>query len=106
MANALKFHREGAPPVISVRATLDPRHQRCELVVRDNGVGFEEKHTHRIFNVFQRLHGRSQYEGSGIGLAICRKIAERHGGTITARSTPGEGSTFHVSLPLRQRAAP
>jgi PAS domain S-box-containing protein len=106
VANALKFHRQGVPPVVSVRATLDPRLQRCELRVEDNGIGFEEKYTDRIFNVFQRLHGRVQYEGSGIGLAICRKIAERHGGTIGARSTPGEGATFHVSLPLRQHAAP
>ena len=106
VANALKFHREGVPPVVSVRATLDPRLQRCELRVEDNGIGFEEKYTDRIFNVFQRLHSRGQYEGSGIGLAICRKIAERHGGTIGARSTPGEGATFHVSLPLQHQAAP
>ncbi|MFY0581169.1 ATP-binding protein [Cystobacter fuscus] len=106
VANALKFHREGVPPVVSVRATLEPRLQRCELRVEDNGIGIEEKYTERIFNVFQRLHGRNQYEGSGIGLAICRKIAERHGGTISARSTPGEGTTFLVSLPLRRHAAP
>ncbi|WP_179956400.1 sensor histidine kinase [Melittangium boletus] len=106
VANALKFHREGVPPVVSVRATIDPRLQRCELRVEDNGIGFEEKYTDRIFNVFQRLQGRTQYEGSGIGLAICRKIAERHGGGISARSTPGEGSTFHVTLPLRQHATP
>ena len=100
MANALKFHRQGIPPVISVRATVHPRAQRCELEVEDNGIGFEQKYAERIFNVFQRLHGRGQYEGSGIGLAICRKIAERHGGGITARGSPGRGSSFHVSLPL------
>ncbi|ATB44270.1 two-component sensor histidine kinase [Cystobacter fuscus] len=102
VGNALKFRREGVPPVISVRGTVDPRSQRCELVVEDNGIGFEEKFADRIFNVFQRLHGRGQYEGTGIGLAICRKIAERHGGSIRARSTPGEGAAFLVSLPLKQ----
>jgi signal transduction histidine kinase len=71
--------------------------------VEDNGIGFDERYLDRIFNPFQRLHGRDQYEGSGIGLAICRRIVERHGGTITARSAPGQGSTFIVSLPLRQR---
>ena len=106
LGNALKFRREGVPPVLSVRATLPPDTQRCELEVEDNGIGFEEKYTDRIFNVFQRLHGRGQYEGSGIGLAICRKIAERHGGIITARSTPGVGSTFRFSLPLKQSRSP
>ncbi|MFY0582287.1 sensor histidine kinase [Cystobacter fuscus] len=90
------------PSVISVRCTVEPRSQRCELVVEDNGIGFEEKFAERIFDVFQRLHGRGQYEGTGIGLAICRKIVERHGGHIRARSTPGQGSAFLVSLPLKQ----
>ena len=102
LANALKFRREGVPPLLSVRATLPPDPQHCEWEVEDNGIGFEEQHAERIFNVFQRLHGRDQYEGTGIGLAICRKIAERHGGGITARGTPGVGSIFHVSLPLKQ----
>src|SRR6185437_9223524 len=72
----------------------------CELMVADNGIGFDEKYLDRIFNVFQRLHGRTEYEGTGIGLAVCRKIAERHGGTITAHSQPGVGSTFIVTLPV------
>jgi signal transduction histidine kinase len=75
----------------------------CEISVEDNGIGFDEKYLDRIFNPFQRLHGRDRYEGSGIGLSICRRIAERHGGTITARSVPGQGSTFIVCLPMRQR---
>jgi PAS domain S-box-containing protein len=105
VGNALKFRRDDVPPSISVHATVDEAAQRCELVVRDNGIGFDEQYAERIFGVFQRLHGRSsKYEGSGVGLAICRKIAERHGGSITARSSPGEGATFTISLPLKQDA--
>ena len=66
------------------------------------GQASAEKYLDRIFNVFQRLHGRGDYEGSGIGLAVCRKIAERHGGGITAESKPGNGATFIVKLPIRQ----
>jgi signal transduction histidine kinase len=76
--------------------------QWCELSVQDNGIGFDEKYLDRIFAVFQRLHGRQEYEGTGIGLAVCRRIADRHGGTITARSTPGQGACFTVKLPFRQ----
>ncbi|MCX6214299.1 PAS domain-containing protein [Spirosoma sp.] len=74
----------------------------AEISVTDNGIGFDEKYLDRIFQVFQRLHGRSQYSGSGIGLAICYKIAERHNGAITASSQPGQGSTFRVYLPIRK----
>jgi signal transduction histidine kinase len=76
----------------------------CRLTVADNGIGFDEKYLDRIFNVFQRLHGRGEYEGTGIGLAVCRKIAERHGGSISARSSPGVGSTFIVTLPIHHIA--
>ncbi len=75
----------------------------CEIAVRDNGIGFEEIYLDRIFELFQRLHGRQEYEGTGMGLAICRKIVERHGGAITARSAPDQGATFLVKLPIRQQ---
>jgi signal transduction histidine kinase len=72
--------------------------------VTDNGIGFNEKHAGKIFRMFVRLHGRAEYEGSGIGLAICRKIVERHRGTIAATSTAGQGATFTVTLPVTQAA--
>ncbi len=100
IGNALKFRRPEAPPVVTV--TGEQRDGQLRLSVADNGIGFEEKYADRIFQVFQRLHGRGEYEGSGIGLAVCRKIAERHGGVITVRSTPGVGSTFTINLPMRQ----
>jgi PAS domain S-box-containing protein len=102
IGNALKFHKPGEPPVVKVRSELtgdDPAASR--IVVEDNGIGFEEKYLDRIFQVFQRLHARNEYEGSGIGLAICRRIVERHGGRITATSSPGVGTTFLITLPHR-----
>jgi signal transduction histidine kinase len=73
-----------------------------EIYVEDNGIGFDEKYVDKIFMPFQRLHGRSGYEGVGMGLAICKKIVERHGGKITAKSEPGKGSTFMITLPAKQ----
>jgi PAS domain S-box-containing protein len=103
--NALKFHREDAPPVVKVYSEAlqeGQTEERCQVFVEDNGIGFEEKYADRIFGVFQRLHGRSEYEGTGIGLPICRKIVERHGGSIAVRSEPGKGTTFIVTLPVAQ----
>ncbi len=80
-----------------------PGEEICQIMVRDNGIGFDKQYLDRIFPVFQRLHCRSEYEGTGIGLAVCRKIAERHGGTISAKSAEGEGATFIVTLPVKQR---
>lgn len=103
IGNGLKFRRAGEPPVVRVNSqvTSDER-PRVTLEVSDNGIGFDTKYLDRIFTPFQRLHGRSEYEGTGMGLAVCRRIVERHGGTITARSTPGEGATFVVELPQYQ----
>ena len=109
IGNALKFHKKDNAPIVKVYSrdagypqNSDNRGQPgkiWEIIVQDNGIGFEEKYIDRIFGVFQRLHQHSEYEGSGIGLAICLKIAQRHGGTITAKSTPGVGSTFIFTLP-------
>lgn len=97
--NALKFNRKEAPPVVKVDAEV--RGNVCHLSVSDNGIGFDEKYLDRIFTIFQRLHGKHEYEGTGVGLAVCRRIAERHGGSITAKSVPGEGATFLVTLPVK-----
>ena len=101
LSNALKFSRPGVPPELWVGWRLLPGN-RCEITVADNGIGFEEEYAERIFRPFQRLHGRGEYEGTGMGLAICRKIVTRHGGSIVARSEPGKGSTFVVELPVTQ----
>lgn len=114
IGNALKFHRPDEAPLVRVHGRFVKgrgqrgaggagREEQCRIVVEDNGIGFEEKYLDRIFNVFQRLHPRDVYEGTGVGLAICRKIAERHGGSITAESAPGKGSSFTVLLPVFQR---
>jgi PAS domain S-box-containing protein len=113
IGNSLKYYRADVPPIVrissqlsSVRSeTLDDGASRqfCEILVTDNGIGFDEKYLDRIFTVFQRLHKKGEYEGTGVGLAICRKIVDRHGGSITAQSKPGEGSTFIVTLPLVQQ---
>jgi signal transduction histidine kinase len=113
MSNALKFHRKEASPVVQISGQSFPRQAPhasetppvtalCQIMVADNGIGFDEKYLDRIFTPFQRLHGREEYEGTGIGLAVCRKIVERHGGSITAQSTPGQGATFIVTLPVTQ----
>jgi len=111
IGNALKFRRPEVPPVVKVEAQvifarrpqagLDaPEEKLCRLTVSDNGIGFDEKYLDRIFNVFQRLHSRNEYEGTGMGLAIARKIAVFHRGDITAKSKPGSGATFIVTLPV------
>jgi PAS domain S-box-containing protein len=105
IGNALKFRRADTPPIVKVSAQLTGNERSgnlCEITVSDNGIGFDEKYLDRIFNVFQRLHSRTEYEGTGMGLAIVRKIALHHGGSITAKSRPGQGATFIVTLPVAQ----
>lgn len=108
IGNALKFARPNVPPNVTVTAVaVQPEGATMkywQLTVADNGIGFDEKYIDKIFAVFQRLHGKEAYQGTGIGLAICRKIAERHDGTITATSQLGVGSTFIVTLPAGRRS--
>jgi PAS domain S-box-containing protein len=100
--NALKFHREGYPPVVKVSAK--PFGSRfCQITVEDNGIGIKNEHQEKIFETFVRLHGQNAYPGTGIGLAIVKKIVERHQGTVEVHSVPGEGAVFKVTLPIRQQ---
>ena len=99
IGNALKFHRPDVPPVVKVSLCESSDSDMYTICVEDNGIGFDERYLDRIFSVFQRLHGKDEYEGTGIGLAVVRKIVERYGGTITATSTKNAGSTFKVSFP-------
>ena len=105
IGNALKFHRKQEPPLVKIYSETFTNEQLgsdyCQIIVKDNGIGFDEKYLDRIFNVFQRLHGRTEYEGTGMGLAICRKIVERHQGTITAKSEPGKGASFIITLKIK-----
>jgi len=103
--NAIKYSRPGVPPEIKIsskkfwREDGETRSLFYRITVRDNGIGFEQQYADSIFKLFQRLHGRSEYSGTGIGLAICKEIVGNHKGTITAKSEPGKGSTFIIELP-------
>jgi len=101
--NSLKFARPGVPPMISVEARTFDNH--ADITVADNGIGFENEQASYIFETFRRLHSKDQYEGTGLGLSLCKKIVERHGGTISATGHPGEGATFSIHLPLKQDGA-
>jgi len=114
ISNAMKFQRHGSAPEVFISAKIREMTEEqlpgasagdeiCQIMVQDNGIGFDEKYLDRIFTVFQRLHSRSEYEGTGIGLAVCRKILDRHGGIISAKSAEGQGATFIVTLPVKQR---
>lgn len=103
LSNALKYRRPGVRPHVEVSSIQQTG--CCHISVKDNGIGFDERYLEKIFTIFQRLHGKNEYEGTGVGLAIVKKIVDRHNGTITAHSTPGEGSTFTVSIPMKQKQA-
>jgi hypothetical protein len=109
--NSLKFRQEGRPPRIYIGcaripgseldlADARPDTEYYQFKFGDNGIGFDPTYSERIFGMFQRIHGEGQYKGSGMGLPIARKIAEIHGGFLSAESIPGEGSTFYCYLPV------
>ena len=107
IVNGLKYRRQDVPPHVLVSSRIiltsetEGAGEFCCITVEDNGIGFASESADRIFDLFQRLHGRSQYEGAGIGLAVCKRIVERHGGIITAESSPGMGARFIVTLPVQ-----
>jgi signal transduction histidine kinase len=109
ISNSLKFHLPDHRPFITVTSEtnlasplIDDERLWCRLRFADQGIGFEPQYAERVFSLFQRLHGRDEYSGTGIGLALCRKIIERHGGIISAQSEPGEGAVFTIFLPMTQ----
>jgi light-regulated signal transduction histidine kinase (bacteriophytochrome) len=113
IANALKFSRANVPLTINISASVVEAEEinsieevkpgkYCKISFADNGIGFEQQYEKRIFELFQRLHGKNEYIGTGIGLAICKKIVHNHHGYITAIGKPGEGSVFNIYLPVKQ----
>lgn len=101
LENSLKFYIEGVRPIIAILAKVNKGF--VEIQIKDNGIGFGQENAEKAFQIFHRLHGRTQYAGSGIGLSVCRKIAERHGGNIHVQSTQGNGATFILSLPIHSK---
>ena len=111
ISNAVKYSKKDIPPQIKIYSEISPsvngsitgsnnRIAYCRIYVEDNGIGFEQKYAEQIFHMFKRLHLNTEFEGTGIGLALCKKIVEKHNGFISARSKVAEGSTFIISLPL------
>ena len=102
IGNAIKFAKPNVPPHIQINGRILPGSNLYEIQIADNGIGFEPQYQARIFQVFQRLHGRKEYEGTGVGLAICKRIVERHQGVISTESELNRGATFIIQLPLTQ----
>ncbi|HEY0059023.1 MAG TPA: ATP-binding protein [Flavisolibacter sp.] len=115
LSNALKYRQAGSPPEITIRSSIVTGKEVTDslpeaaggqtfhcIEVRDNGIGFEQQYADKIFNMFQRLHGKQEYAGTGVGLSIARKVVENHNGAIWAQSSPGEGSSFFILLPIQQ----
>lgn len=110
LSNALKYSKEDTPPHILIKvakvggdaikdARAATKQKYWRISFEDNGIGFEQENEHKIFELFQRLHGKSEYEGTGIGLTICRKVVQNHQGFINAISEPGNGAVFNIYLP-------
>ncbi len=113
ISNALKYSKKETPPAIRIKADIGMKNQTwadkfsrsyCRIFIEDNGIGFDQRYAEEIFGMFKRLHRNSEFEGTGIGLALCKKIVEQHNGFISARSKVGEGTTFIVSLPVKNGA--
>lgn len=112
ISNSIKYSKPEVNPVIRIHSDYDfkdagsnngkKNHRYCRIIVEDNGIGFEQEYSELIFGMFKRLHGKNEYDGTGIGLAICKKIAEEHNGFISAKSKVNEGATFIVSLPVHE----
>ncbi|WP_339747805.1 ATP-binding protein [uncultured Maricaulis sp.] len=104
LTNSIKFHRVGIAPSIMIEGSVEVGDAGAvaRIAVTDNGIGFEARHADRIFGMFERLHGREEYDGTGVGLATCRKIVEHHSGTLTAWGEPDAGAVFTIVLPIRQ----
>ncbi len=111
ISNAIKFNKENVAPVVEIRSEilkgnllnfdgLNPDKDYCQITVKDNGIGIDEQYSDKIFSLFQRLHTRNEYQGTGIGLAVCKKIVERHNGQIKVMSQPGQGTLFKIIFPL------
>jgi two-component system CheB/CheR fusion protein len=112
ISNALKFSKKGVSPVIKIigervaekspDSLVSAKGKYCRITFHDNGIGFDEVYLDKIFTIFQRLNSKEEYEGTGIGLAIVKKIIDKHNGMITARSRENDGASFIIVLPLRQ----
>ena len=110
ISNALKYSKKDVAPLIKITSDVSSGNlngknykgptQFCRIFIEDNGIGFDQKYAYEIFGMFKRLHGKDEFEGTGIGLALCKKIVEHHSGFISARSKIDEGSTFIISLPF------
>jgi signal transduction histidine kinase len=102
--NALKFTKPDVPPVITLSSEIKwtEGKELAHIILQDNGIGFEQEFADQIFGTFTRLHPKDRYEGSGLGLALCKNIVERHGGTITAHGIPNGGASFEITLPVRR----
>ncbi len=103
IGNAIKFHKPGEAPKVKISSEVQGT--LCRIWVQDEGIGFEPVYAERIFGAFERLHGESQFPGTGMGLAIVKKIIERHNGMVVAQGQPGNGATFMIALPLKQKDA-
>jgi light-regulated signal transduction histidine kinase (bacteriophytochrome) len=102
VANAIKYSKPDTSPVVDISSEV--KEGNCIITIKDNGIGFHNQYSEKIFQVFQRLSTGDKYEGTGIGLALCKKIAETHGGSIRAESEEGEGATFVVTIPVEHVA--